>query len=160
MTSPDGSWTLTKIDEADVRLRTGDVGMMKVDVRAPIRSGALVIAQGVATINLVLALDQLRTGNFLTEGAARSFIVSQQAHDLVYEGTGKAPARAFDVEGQARAGKLDLRIGLRVSLLGDGQPVEVELQGTAGFGRVHIPLPGVGTVDDMTVEIDAKLGLG
>lgn len=160
MTSPDGSWTLTKIDEADVRLRTGDVGMMKVDVRAPIRSGALVIAQGRAKINLVLALDQLRTGNFLTEGAARSFIVSQQAHDLVYEGTGQAPTRTFEVEGQARAGTLDLHIGLRVTLLGDGQPVEVELQGTAGFGTVHIPIPGVGTVNDMNVEIDAKLGLG
>jgi hypothetical protein len=154
-----GSWSLTRIDDADVRLRTGNIGMMKVDVRTPIRSGSLSITGGHATLHLVLALDQLRTGNFLTEGAARSFITGYKAHDLVYEGKGAAKSQPFSIEGQARAGTLDLSIGLQVSLLGGSEPTEVELEGSAAFGRVHIPLPGVGTVDNMVVDIDAKLGL-
>jgi len=31
--------------------------------------------------------------------------------------------------------------------------------GSASFGKVHIPLPGIGTVDDMNVDIDAKLAV-
>jgi hypothetical protein len=34
---------------------------------------------------------------------------------------------------------------------------EIELVGSASFGRVHIPLPGMGTVDDMSIDIDARL---
>jgi hypothetical protein len=154
-----GSWTFTAVDGADVRLRTGDVGVMNVDVTAPLRSGRLHIAAGKAALTLVIALDQLRTGNFLTEHAARAFIAGQRAHDLVYDGAGAAQTAPFDVVGQAKAGQLDLTIGLKVSLLGGSTPSEVELQGSAAFGRVHIPIPGVGTVDDLSIDIDARLGL-
>ena len=34
---------------------------------------------------------------------------------------------------------------------------EIEIVGSAAFGTVHIPIPGLGTVDDLTVEIDARL---
>jgi len=154
-----GAWSFTSVDGADVRLRTGDVGLMDVDVSAPLRSGSLHISAGKASLTLVLALDQLRTGNFLTEHAARAFITGQRAHDLVYDGTGPAKKAPFEVVGQAKAGQLDLTIGLHVSLLGSSSPTEVELQGSAAFGRVHIPIPGVGTVDDLSIDIDARLGL-
>jgi hypothetical protein len=36
---------------------------------------------------------------------------------------------------------------------------EIEIIGTVEFGRVHIPLPGVGTVDDLVVDIDARLAV-
>ena len=36
---------------------------------------------------------------------------------------------------------------------------EIEIIGTAEFGRVNIPLPGVGTVDDLVVDIDARLAV-
>jgi hypothetical protein len=154
-----GSWTFTAVDGADVRLRTGDVGVMNVDVTAPLRSGMLHITAGKAALTLVIALDELRTGNFLTQHAARAFIAGQRAHDLVYDGAGTAKSAPFDVVGQAKAGQLDLTIGLKVSLLGGSTPSEVELQGSAAFGRVHIPIPGIGTVDDLSIDIDARLGL-
>jgi hypothetical protein len=159
VTSVSGSWTLTKIDEADVRLRTGEATAMNVDVRAPLRSGSLHITKGEAVLNLVIALDRLKTGNFLTESAARAFITGYRAHDLVYEGSGAAESRTFGISGQAKVGTLDLAIGLHVTLLGQEHPSEVELQGSANFGQVHIPIPGMGTVDELLVDIDAKLGL-
>jgi hypothetical protein len=35
----------------------------------------------------------------------------------------------------------------------------VELIGSAQFGTVHIPLPGIGTVENMNIEIDARLAI-
>jgi hypothetical protein len=154
-----GNWLISAMDGADVRLRTGSIGLLNVDVMAPVRQGSLRIQAGLATLDLVIALDRLRTGNFLTEHAARSFLTGNDAHDLVYQAQGPAHSQPFEVSGQAQAGTLDLRIDLRVTLLGGSAPAEVELQGSASFGRVHIPIPGIGSVDDMNVDVDAKLAL-
>jgi len=159
MSAFSGSWDFTAVEGADVRLRSGNVGVMNVDITAPLRQGSLRITAGKASLALVIALDQLRTGNFLTEHAARAFIAGYRAHDLVYDGGGAARKTPFQVSGQARAGQLDLTIGLSVSLLGGDQPSEVELTGSASFGRVHIPIPGIGTVDDLNIDIDARLAL-
>jgi hypothetical protein len=159
MSLPHGSWTFASIDGADVRLRTGDVGLLDVDVTAPVRSGELHISAGKASMSLVVALDQLKTGNFLTEHAARSFITGNGAHDLVYDGSGAAQQMPFAIAGQAKAGALDLAIGLTVTLFGGSQPTDAELTGSTNFGRVHIPIPGVGTIENLTIAIDAKLAL-
>jgi hypothetical protein len=159
MTTLVGSWDFTAIDGADVRLRSGDIGVMNVDITAPLRQGSLRIVAGKASLALVIALDQLRTGNFLTEHAARAFIAGYRAHDLVYDGGGAAKKTPFQVSGQAKAGQIDVSIALSVSLLGGDQPTEAELTGSASFGRVHIPIPGVGTVDDLNIDIDARLAL-
>ena len=36
---------------------------------------------------------------------------------------------------------------------------EIEIVGSASVGRVHIPLPGLGTVDDFGFDIDARLAM-
>jgi hypothetical protein len=43
--------------------------------------------------------------------------------------------------------------------VGNAAQPEVELTGSAEFGTVHIPLPGMGTVENMYVEIDAQLAV-
>lgn len=154
-----GSWAFTAVDGADVRLRSGDVGVMNIDVTAPLREGTLRISAGKASLALIIALDRLRTGNFLTEHAARAFIAGYGAHDLVYDADGTARKTPFQVAGQARAGQLDLNIALSVSLLGGDSPSEAELTGSASFGRVHIPIPGLGTVENLNIDIDARLAL-
>lgn len=155
-----GSWSFTAVDGADVRLRSGDVGVMNIDITAPLRSGSLHIAAGKASLALVIALDQLKTGNFLTEHAARAFVSGYGAQDLVYDADGVAKTSPFEVAGQAKAGELDVSIALSVSLLGGSAPSEAELIGSAAFGRVHIPLPGIGTIDNLNIDIDARLALG
>ena len=37
---------------------------------------------------------------------------------------------------------------------------EIELVGSANLGTVHLPLPGLGTVDDFSFDVDARLALG
>lgn len=154
-----GSWNFLAIDGAEVRLKSGNSGLMNLDVKAPVRSGTLHIVSSVATINLVLALDKIKTGNFLTEAAAKAFFSGYNAKDLVYNAEGPHDGSGYQVSGSATAGTLDLSITLTISAVNSAPHPEVELIGSASFGKVHIPLPGVGTVDDMQVDIDAKLAI-
>jgi hypothetical protein len=152
-----GSFTFLAIDGAEVRLKSGSSRLMNVEIKAPVRSGSLEIVDSIATMNLVLALDKLKTGNFLTEAAARTFISGYKAQDLVFQGSGPHNGRSYDVTGNAQAGELDVEISLVITAVENSAQPEIELVGSAFFGRVHIPLPGMGTVDDMSIDIDARL---
>ena len=154
-----GSFTFLAIDGAEVRLKSGSARLMNVEIKAPVRSGTLHIVDSIATMNLVLALDKLKTGNFLTEAAARTFISGYKAQDLVFQGSGPHNGNAYDVSGNAVAGDLDVQMTLIVTSVSNTAQPEVELMGSAQFGTVHIPLPGMGTVENMNIEIDARLAI-
>ena len=154
-----GSFTFLAIDGAEVRLKSGSARLMNVEIKAPVRSGTLHIVDSIATMNLVLALDKLKTGNFLTEAAARTFISGYKAQDLVFQGSGPHNGNAYDVSGNAVAGDLDVQMTLIVTSVSNTAQPEVELMGSAQFGTVHIPLPGIGTVENMNIEIDARLAI-
>ena len=152
-----GSFTFLAIDGADVRLKSGGSSIINMEIKAPVRSGSLHIVDSIATMNLVLALDKLKTGNFFTEAAARTFIGSYNAHDLVFQGSGPRSGNAYDVSGNAQAGELDVEISLAITAVANSPQTEVELVGSAAFGRVHIPLPGIGTVENLNIDINARL---
>lgn len=152
-----GSWTIRTVDDADVRLRSGRIGLFSVDVKAPVRAGSLHVAADGVRLHLVLALEQLSTGNFLMDGAARGLVSTHDAHDLTYSATG-ADVEPWTVSGTAIAG--DVRVLLEVTITpSDAAMRHVELRGSASMGRVHLPLPGLGTVDDFSFEVDAHLEL-
>lgn len=158
----EATWLIGQMDGADVRLRSAQgSGLMELDVSAPVRAGELRLQGSSAQLDLTIALDRIKTGNFLTEHAARAFIAGYRAHDLVYSGVGTIEGPATNVSGPARAGTIDVDIDLVITPLGDGwhSLSEIEIVGNAGFGRVHIPLPGVGTVDDLVIDIDARLAV-
>lgn len=154
------TWAVGQMDGADVRLRSAQgSGFMDLDVTAPVRAGELRLAGEDLHLDLTIALDKIKTGNFLTEHAARAFIAGYRAHDLIYAGSGVKRPSAASITGPAKAGSIDVDIELVVTPVGDGwhSMSEIEIAGNAGFGRVHIPIPGVGTVDDLVVDIDARL---
>jgi len=154
------TWSIGQMDGGDVRLRNAQgSGLMNLDVSAPVRAGNMHIESSSFLLDLTIALDQIKTGNFLTEHAARAFIAGYKAHDLVYAGRGNWPGEPVGIRGPAKAGSIDVEIGLTVSPVdGDWDTAsEIEIVGTAEFGTVHIPLPGVGTVDDLMIDIDARL---
>lgn len=153
-------WLIGQMDGGDVRLRNGaGSGLMDLDVSAPVRSGQLVLSAARISLDLTVALDKMKTGNFLTEHAARAFIAGYRAHDLVYAGTGSHSGEPPIVRGPAKAGSVDVDIELSITPVDSDwdDMSEIEIVGSAAFGTVHIPIPGVGTVDDLTVEIDARL---
>lgn len=156
-----GSWTVLSVDGADVRLRSGRIGLVSIDVKAPVTSGELEVTGRSVRLSLTLALDQLRTRNFLMEGAARSLIRRHDAHELDYSGQGAGTTDPWQVTGQAVSGDVTVELELTITPVGPlANPMaEIELAGTANLGTVDLPLPGLGRVDDFTFEVDARLAL-
>ena len=161
MTADEGYWTIGRVDGADVRLRSGRVGLVSVDVTAPVSHGELLVTSEQVRLTLGLALDELRTRNFIMQAAARSLIARHDAHVLNYVGTGSLAEGGWQVSGHAVAGNVDVELVLAVTACGpEHDPMaEIELVGSASMGTVHLPLPGLGTVDDFRFDVDARLGL-
>lgn len=154
-------WVVRDVDGGHVRLRSGRIGLVNVDATAPVVGGALVIADVSVTFTLQLALEKLKTGNFLLQAAARGLVTSNKANVLDYEGSGVASGGGWEVSGSAVGGPIEVPLDLAITMIGPSHdPMsEIDIAGSAQIGRVHIPLPGLGTVDDFGFDVEAKLAL-
>jgi hypothetical protein len=103
----------------------------------------------------------LKTGNFLMQAAARSLVSSNDVHVLVYEGSGAADGSGWQVSGTAVAGTIEVPLTLAIVPVGkEGDDLrEIEISGSASVGRVSLPLPGLGTVDDFGFDVQARLAM-
>lgn len=160
MTLHSGTWLVHAVDGAQVRLRSGRIGLMSVEVSAPVTSGRLHVSAQEVLLTLNLALDRLST-NFLLQSAARSLVKKNDAHDLGYNGSGPSSTSPWQVSGVAVAGGVNVELVLVVTPAGPAGDAmaEIELVGSANVGTVHLPLPGLGTVDDFSFDVDARLAL-
>lgn len=160
MSSHVGSWSVHTVDGASVRLRSGRIGLMSVEVSAPVTGGRLQVAGDGVRLTLNLALDRLST-NFLLQSAARSLVKKNDAHDLGYQGAGPASDSPWQVSGVAVAGDVNVELVLVVTPAGPAEDAmaAIELVGSANLGTVHLPLPGLGTVEDFSFDVDARLAL-
>lgn len=155
-----GRWSIKAVDGADVRLRSGRIGLVSVDVSAPVASGILQVTSHEITLTLNLALDQLKTSNFMLQSAARNVVKRNNAHVLVYSGKGPF-GDTWSVSGLAKSGTIEVDLDLRITPIASAtSPMAgIEISGSASMGTVHLPIPGVGTIDDFNFEVDAKLAL-
>lgn len=153
------TFEVVAVEGADVRLRGGRIGLVNVDVSAPVRRGQFVLGSTEITLSLVLSLGALRTGNFLLQSAARGLIARNNADELVYHGVGNA-GTPWQVSGHAHAGTIDIALDLLIAPMpGHGDLAEIEISGRAALGRVDLPLPGLGAVDDLAFDVDARLSV-
>lgn len=161
MATPEGSWSVHTVDGADVRLRSGRIGLVSVDVNAPVTGGELVASAEGAHFTLRIALDQLRTGNFLMQAAARTLVSRHGAVVLSYDGSGPSEGSGWRVTGVATAGDVALDLELFITAIGAAgdEMAEIELVGSANVGTVHLPLPGMGTIEDFSFDVDARLAM-
>lgn len=144
-------------DAGHVRLRSGRIGLVSVDVRAPVVEGSFSIDDGELALSLRLRLDQLRTGNPLLQMAARSLVTGHGAHTLAYDGRGPV-SEPWQVAGTATAGDIVLDLVLEVTSIQErDQIAALEISGSATVGTVHLPLPGLGTVDDFAFDVEGRL---
>ncbi len=144
-----------------MRLRSGRIGLVSVDVTAPVTGGELRVTSDRVELTLSLALDRLKTRNFIMEAAARTLVKRHDAHELGYRGHGPASYSGFQVSGAAVAGDVTIDLALVITPIGaaDDPMSEIELVGSANVGTVHLPLPGLGTVEDFAFDVDARLAL-
>jgi hypothetical protein len=156
-----GAWAVHTVDGAEVRLRSGRIGLVTVDVTAPVSGGELDVTPDAVHLALRLELDQLRTRNFLMQAAARKLISRHDARLLTYRGEGIPAALPWHVDGTAHAGDVAVRLKLAIRPCGPtaDPTAEIELVGSANVGTVHLPLPGLGTVEDFSFDVTARLAL-
>ncbi len=154
------SWRVDTVDGAHVRLRSDSAHRMRIDVRAPVAGGEYVDDGDHVRLVLRLALDRLRTGNFLTQHAARAIVARYSAHVLTFDGAGPSGTPTL-VRGHAAAGTIDVDLDLAITATGPADlPLSrLDLAGSANIGRVDIPLPGVGSIEDFTFTVDARLAM-
>ena len=157
----EGRWAVLVIDSADVRLRSGRIGLISIDVRAPVTAGELQVTATGVRFSLSLGLDQLKTGNFLMEGAARSLLRRNDARVLNYSGHGAGGLNPRQVNGHAVSGGVNIELTLTITAVGPGDDpmAEIELAGAANLGTVNVPLPGLGRVENFSFQVDARLEL-
>jgi len=125
---------------------------MSAEANAPVRHGSLNIDGSGVILDLVIALEKMKMSNFLLQVAARSMITMHKVHDLTYRGTGQS---LDSVNGIARAGDIEIPLALALTITG----TQLEFRGSADIGTVHIPLPGMGKIDDFSFDVDAKVVL-
>ena len=156
-----GGWSVHTVDGAEVRLRSGRIGLVNVDATAPVTGGNLTVDDGRVRFSLQMALDQMRTGSFLIQVAARTLVSRHDAHVLTYDGHGVTSGSGWEVDGHAIAGSVDVELHLAITAVGpSSNPMaEIELIGSANLGTVHLPLPGLGTVEDFGFDVDARLAM-
>jgi hypothetical protein len=160
MTPREGAWQVRTIDGAEVRLRSGKVGLMDVDVTAPVSGGELRLTEDAVHLTLRLALDELRT-HFVLQSAARKIVSRNDAHVLSYKGEGLATALPWHVTGHAKAGSVDVELTLAITPCGPATDpmAEIEVSGSASLGEVNLPLPGIGRIDDFSFDVDGRFAL-
>jgi hypothetical protein len=160
MTVQVGSWKVKTIDGADVRLRSGSVGIMDIDITAPVSGGELTVTEDAARFTLRLDLGELRT-NFLMQSAARKIVSRNDAQVLSYEGNGPSSDSPWQVTGHAKAGSVDVELALALTPCGPAADpmAELEVKGSASLGTVHLPLPGLGDIDDFAFDVEGRFAL-
>jgi len=160
MTSHVGSWKVKTIDGADVRLRSGSVGLMDIDITAPVSGGELSVTEDAAHLSLRLDLGELRT-NFLLQSTARKIVSRNDAQVLSYDGEGPSSDAPWHVTGHAKAGSVDVELSLALTPCGPAADpmAELDVKGSASLGTVHLPLPGMGTIDDFAFDVEGRFAL-
>lgn len=161
MTAPTGTWTVIVDPESDVRLRSERVGPFSLTVTAPVRAGRLAIDSESTHVYLELELNRLSTSNFLLQRAARKIIDKYNGQVLRYDATGDGGADPWHVTGVARSGTVEVEMTLVVTPAGpENEPMGViELGGSAVIPDVDLGIPGVGKIDELSFDVDARLGL-
>ncbi len=136
-----------------------DVKGRPFTLKAPIDSADVMVATDV-TLSMGVRIDQVTAGNFLLDAALRGFLVNYGAHQLFFAGTGELAAQPVTLSGVARAGQVAVDLNLELAeLSGSSVSLVIHVTGTAVFQDVNVPIPGVGSLDQLELAVEAQLDL-
>lgn len=157
MALPSGSWILGP-NHPELSLQAEVKGRPFL-LKAPIDSADVLVATDV-TLSLGVRIDQVTAGNFLLDAALRGFLVNYGAHQLFFAGTGDLAAEPVELGGIAKAGGVAVDLTLALSeISSDAQSLLLEVTGTAVFKDVDVPIPGIGSLDQLELAVLTQLAL-
>ena len=157
MRIPEGSWILDHA-RPSLTLRA-EVKGRPFTLTAPIDSADVTVGLDV-TLTLGIGIDQVSAGNFLLDAALRGLLVSYGAHELQFAGIGAAEADPVLLGGVAKSGRVAVDLNLELHAVhSDPRTVAIDVTGTAVFEDVDVPIPGVGSLDQLVLAVHARLDL-
>jgi len=133
---------------------TSEVKGKALKLRAPIDSTDLTIDSAGAVLTMTIGLDRVKSGSFLLDLGVGAFLSSYGAKELLFVGSGPAGIDQLLVGGVATSGRVavDLELELRAQEFTEAEMV-LEVRGTAVFEDVEVPIPGIGRLSDLTLQV-------
>ncbi|CAB4951090.1 MAG: hypothetical protein F2842_07190 [Actinobacteria bacterium] len=158
MTDIRGSFVVDPDADADnvVMLRTQRIGLMRVELNAPVTGGLLVLGSSSSELMLTLNIAEVRVGNPLMQAAARALVGSSDSSLLRFDAEG-ADDDLLRFLGTARAGDVEVPMEITAAVGPLGASLPVVLSGWATFTDVSIPLPGMGRVSTIEADISGRV---
>lgn len=154
MSDDNGSWTLAT--ESTIQLKTSRIGLLSVHAHAPVVTGTATITDGHVELEFVVAIDKVRTGNPVLDPEVHALVRSGSDGMLTFAGTGEA---LDGVEGHATAGNIKVPLQLQADGRPDADSLDLDVRGQTTFEDIHLPLPGMGHIKKIDVDISGLLTL-
>lgn len=129
-------------------IRTSRIGLLSIHATAPIVHGEI----SDSNLTFTVRLDEVSTGNPLLDPEVHALIHQITTGTLTF--TGHRDGDTFT--GTATAGQISVPLDLSATVSEE----VVAVAGTSSFSDVHVPLPGMGHVKHLEVDIDGNLHLG
>lgn len=135
-------------DGSHMHIRTNRIGPLSIQATAPVVDGVLSEHE----LEFTVRIDRVATGNPLLDPELQTLIHQITSGTLVFRG--RRSGEGFS--GSASAGNITVPLDLQTSDSG----AVLELAGQAQFSDVHVPLPGLGHIRHLEVDIDGRIRLG
>ncbi len=134
-------------DGSHMNIRTNRIGLLSIHATAPVMNGVLSEQE----LEFTVRIDRVETGNPLLDPELHALIHQITSGTLVFRG--RRSGEGFS--GSASAGNVTVPLDLRISDSGSA----LELAGRSQFSDVHVPLPGLGHIRHLEVDIDGQIRL-
>lgn len=156
MAGDQGEWRVAQ--ESVINMKTSRIGLFSVHAKAPVVDGTAQISDGEVTLEFIVAIDQVRTGNPILDPEVHALVNSTSDGRLTFSGTGASLA---EVNGHASAGTITVPLELVADP--DSNDVDdalgLQLRGRTTFTDIHLPLPGMGHIKHLDIDIDGLITL-
>lgn len=130
-----------------MRVRTSRIGLLTINATAPIVDGQLTDS----SLSFRVRIDEVSTGNPLVDPELHALIHELTSGTLTFDGQRNGQVYT----GKASAGQITIPLDLSATL----DEAVVTLTGTSVFSDLHLPLPGMGHIKHLEVDIDGNLHL-
>lgn len=132
---------------SSMKITTSRIGLLTIHATAPIVEGHISDTH----LTFTVRIDEVNTGNPLLDPELHALIHEVTSGTLTFTGqrTGEVYA------GSATAGQITVPLELSTTI----DESEVAVAGNSTFQNVHLPLPGMGHIKHLSVDIDGSLYL-
>lgn len=132
---------------SSMKISTSRIGLVTIHATAPIVEGHISDTH----LTFTVRIDAVNTGNPLLDPELHALIHEVTSGTLTF--TGQRTGEVYS--GSATAGEISVPLELSTTI----DDSEVAVAGTSTFQNVRVPLPGMGHIKHLSVDIDGSLYL-